>query len=422
MNAEIIAVGTELVTGQKLDTNSQWLSRRLGELGVEVQYHTTIGDDAERNLEAFRIASERADVVIVGGGLGPTQDDLTRELLARLCEVPLVEDPGSLAALTAYFAGRSRPMPDRNRVQALVPAGTDVLANRVGTAPGLSIVRARGTFFCLPGVPGELKVMFDEQVVPRLRRDPRLDRVFVHRVINMYGKGESEIEALAPDLTARGRRPEVGITASDATISFRVVCDGATVAEAERDMEPTLASIRERFADLIVGEGKIDVVEALVEQLVRTGATIATAESCTGGLIAGRLTGVPGVSAHFAGGVVCYSNDSKTDLLDVPARLIESQGAVSPEVAEALAEGVRRRFGTTVGLGVTGIAGPGGGSPEKPVGLVYVGLALAGRVEQRRLLLGTEQPRDVIRSRAAKYALNWARLAVRDLPDAGSTG
>lgn len=413
MDAEIIAVGTELVTGQKLDTNSQWLSQRLGAMGIEVQYHTTIGDDAERNLEAFRLASERADIVIIGGGLGPTQDDLTREVLARLCGVPLVEDPASLEALAAYFAGRNRPMPDRNRVQALVPRGTDVLANRVGTAPGLCIAHNRGTFYCLPGVPGELKVMFDEQVVPRLRRDGRLNRVFVNHVINMYGKGESEIEALAPDLTARGRRPEVGITASDATVSFRVVCDGATEAEARRDMEPTLASIRERFADVIVGEGSIDVVEALVLELQRLNATIATAESCTGGLMAQRLTAVPGVSAHFLGGVVTYSNASKTDLLGVSASLVDAHGAVSPEVAEAMARGVRSRFGATIGLSVTGVAGPGGGTPEKPVGLVYVGLALGDRVEHRRLLLGSEQPREVIRSRAAKYTLNWARLALR---------
>lgn len=412
MNAEIIAVGSELVSGQKLDTNSQWLSRRLGELGIEVLYHTSLGDDLTRNVEGFRVASGRADLVIVGGGLGPTQDDLTRDALAAVAGVPLAEDEESLRAIEALFARRNRAMQPRNRVQALLPSGSEALPNRVGTAPGMWMAVGEALFACLPGVPGELKIMFDEQVVPRLRRTGRLQRVIVHRVINLFGKGESDIEADALDLTARGRRPEVGITASDATISFRVSCDGATEEEATREMEPTLERIRERFGDLIVGEGDVDVPESLVLQLERTGSTIATAESCTGGLIASRITAVAGVSPYYPGGVVSYANEAKVDLLGVPAALIEAHGAVSPEVAEAMAEGVRRRFGATIGLGVTGIAGPTGGTPEKPVGLVYLGLATAEGVAHRKLEIGPEQPRDVIRSRAAKAAMNWARLTL----------
>lgn len=415
MHAEVIAVGTELTSGQKLDTNSQWLSRRLGELGVEVRHHTTVADDLALNLEAFRIASGRADLVVVGGGLGPTQDDLTREALASLAGVPLAEDEPSLRAIEALFARRNRPMPPRNRVQALLPRGSEALPNRAGTAPGVWMAVGRAVFACLPGVPGELRIMFDEQVVPRLRASGRLRRVFVHRVVNLFGRGESEIEARALDLTARGRRPEVGITASDATISFRVVGDGATEAEAARALEPTLALIRERFGDLIVGEGDVDVPEALVAELERTGSTIATAESCTGGLIAQRITAIAGVSPYFPGGVVSYANEAKTDLLGVPPELIAAHGAVSAEVAEAMADGVRRRFGTTIGLAVTGIAGPTGGSPEKPVGLVYVGLSGPGGVRHRRLEIGPEQPRDVIRSRAAKHAMNWARLALKGM-------
>jgi nicotinamide-nucleotide amidase len=273
----------------------------------------------------------------------------------------------------------------------------------------------RATFICLPGVPGELRRMFDEQAVPRLRSSGMVDRVIVHRVINLFGKGESEIEADALDLTARGRRPEVGITASDATISFRVSCDGPDEAAALGEMEPTLAAIRERFAPLIVGEGATDVTEALVQTLVARGATLAVAESCTGGLIAQRLTAIPGVSEVFLGGVVSYANSAKRDLLGVPAELLESVGAVSAEVAEAMASGVRQRFGSTLGLSVTGIAGPGGGTAEKPVGLVYLGLATPSGVSHRRLTLGPDQPREVIRSRSAKNALNWARLTLADL-------
>ncbi len=412
MYAEIIAVGTELVSGQKLDTNSQWLSRRLGDLGIEVRFHTTLGDNLQANVDAFRIAAGRVDLVLISGGLGPTQDDLTREALARVAGVPLIEDPASLDTLRAFFERRNRPMPDRNRVQALMPEGGDAILNLHGTAPGVWMPLERAIFVALPGVPGELKQMFDEQVVPRLKTSGRLDRVIVHRVINLFGKGESDIEADALDLTARGRRPEVGITASDATISFRVSCDGPSEAAALAEIEPTLALIRQRFAPLIVGEGTTDVTEALVEALVAHKATLAVAESCTGGMIAQRLTAIPGVSEVFLGGVVSYANSAKHQLLGVPNDLLETVGAVSPEVAEAMASGVRDRFGSTLGLSVTGIAGPGGGTAEKPVGLVYLGLATPSGVQHRRLLLGPDQPREVIRSRSAKNAMNWARLAL----------
>jgi nicotinamide-nucleotide amidase len=419
MDAEIIAVGSELVSGQRLDTNSQWLSQRLGEIGIPVHFHTTLGDDLERGLAALRVAVRRSRLVLITGGLGPTQDDLTREALAALAGVPLVEDAGCLAAIEALFARRCRPMPPRNRVQALVPQGAEPLPNRVGTAPGLWMSHAGAELVALPGVPSEMKVMYDEQVLPRLRQRGAGGRVLVHRTINLFGRGESEIEAQALDLTARGRRPEVGITAHDATISFRVSCDGATEEEALRAIEPTLALIRQRFGDLIVGEGEgHDVPEALAELLLAQGRTIALAESCTGGLIAARLTAIAGISASFLGGVVAYANEAKTALLGVPGELLARHGAVSAEVAEAMAAGARRRVGADLGLSVTGIAGPGGGTPEKPVGLVYLGLATAEGVRSRRLDLGPEQPRDVIRSRAAKHAMNWARLTLlrRDEP------
>jgi nicotinamide-nucleotide amidase len=413
MDAEVLAIGSELTSGQHLDTNSAWLSRRLGELGVSVRWHTTVGDEPGPMVEALRIAAGRAKLVVIGGGLGPTQDDLTREALAALAGVPLVEDEGCLRALADFFARRNRPMPPRNRVQVLLPEGCEPLPNRVGTAPGMWMTVGGTWLAALPGVPGELRVMFDEQLAPRLRALDSNGRVIVHRVINLFGRGESEIEADALDLTARGRRPEVGITAHDATIRFRITADGATEGEARAAIEPTARLIYERFGDLIIGEGDDDVAEALVAQLQRTGATLALAESCTGGLIAARLTEIAGVSPYFPGGVVSYSNEAKAVLLGVPRALIAGHGAVSAEVAEAMAAGARRRFGATLGLSVTGIAGPSGGTAEKPVGLIYLGLAARAGVEHRRLLLGSEQPREVIRSRAAKHAMNWARLALR---------
>jgi nicotinamide-nucleotide amidase len=410
MKAEIISIGSEIVSGQSLDTNSQWLSRGLGELGVAVHYHTTLSDVLEENVAAFRVALDRADLMVMSGGLGPTQDDLTREALAEVAGVPLVEDSASLEAIAAMFARRNRVMADRNRVQALFPRGAEALPNRVGTAPGIWMTYGKTTVACLPGVPHEMRLMFDEQVVPRLRQMAGLGRVIVHHKINLFGKGESDLEAAALDLTARGRTPEVGITASDATISFRIRAEGDTEDAARRAMLPTLATIRERFGDLIVGDGPVDVVDAAVLLLSQTGMTLATAESCTGGLIARQITAIAGVSPVFPGGVVSYSNDSKVDLLGVPADLIEAHGAVSAEVAAAMATGVRRQLRADLGLSVTGVAGPTGGSALKPVGLVYLGLADANGVQTRRLDIGPEQPRDVIQSRAAKSALNWVRL------------
>lgn len=412
-SAEIIAIGSELVSGQRLDTNSRWLSQRLGDLGIATRFHTTIGDVVEDHVAAFRTAASRADLVVMTGGLGPTQDDLTRQALAAVAGGPLVEDAASLAAIEALFVRRNRAMTLRNRIQALIPQGAEPLPNPIGTAPGIALTIGQAFVCCLPGVPHEMMRMFDEQVAPRLRARGLAGRVIAHRVIQLFGRGESDIEADALDLTVRGRRPEVGITVHDGTISFRVSSDGADQADALLEIEPTLTLIRQRFADLIIGEEGQDVADALAVQLARTGATLATAESCTGGLISQRITSVAGVSPYFPGGVVSYSNAAKIELLGVPAALIEARGAVSPEVAEAMAEGVRRRFGATIGLGVTGIAGPTGGSPEKPVGLVYLGLADARGVHSRRLDLGSEQPRDVIQSRAAKHAMNWVRLHLK---------
>ncbi|QDV36512.1 competence/damage-inducible protein A [Tautonia plasticadhaerens] len=412
MRAELLIIGSELTSGEKLDTNGQWLCTRLAELGVPVRFTTVIGDDLDDNIDAFKAASGRSDLVVSSGGLGPTQDDLTRDALAKAGGVGMVQDDEALRMIEALFARRDRPMPDRNRTQALIPEGSEILHNPTGTAPGIWMRLDRAWVACLPGVPRELKAMFDAELAPRLRASGLAGRVVLGRTINLFGLGESEAEQRAPDLTARGRIPEVGITASDATISFRIRAEGADEAEALALIGPTAEAIYERFGDFVVGEGTDDVAEGLVAALKSTGKTIALAESCTGGLIAHRITRVDGVSPHFPGGVVSYANGVKSTLLDVPADLIASKGAVSPEVAEAMAEGARRRLGADLGLAVTGVAGPAGGTPEKPVGLVYLGLADASGTRHRRLALGPEQPRAVIQSRASKHAMNWARLAL----------
>jgi nicotinamide-nucleotide amidase len=412
MRAEIIAVGTELVSGQSLDTNSRWLSQELSALGILVAFHSIVGDVLEDHLGVLRAACDRAELVVMTGGLGPTQDDLTREALAEYAGVSLVEHPESLAAIAAMFARRNRVMTERNHVQALFPRGADPLPNRIGTAPGIWMRIGRTTIVCLPGVPSEMKVMFADQVVPRLRQDGWVERVIVHRKINLFGKGEADIESQAFDLTVRGRVPEVGITAHDGTISFRIVASGADEAAARTAIEPTAQTIYERFGSLVLGEGSVDVADSLVAQLVRTGATLATAESCTGGQIAHMITAIAGVSPFYLGGVVSYANDAKTELIGVPPALLEAHGAVSPEVAAAMAEGVRSRLGADLGLSTTGVAGPTGGTAEKPVGLVYLGLATSRGTHTRRLDIGSEQPRDVIQQRSSKAAINWARLTL----------
>jgi nicotinamide-nucleotide amidase len=412
MRAEIIAIGSELASGQSLDTNSYWLSQQLTALGITIAFHTTLGDVLEDHLAVFENACTRADIVVMTGGLGPTQDDLTREALAQCAGVPLVEDAECLAAIAAMFARRNRVMSERNRVQALFPRGATPLPNPVGTAPGIWMQVDRATVACLPGVPHEMKLMFRDQVVPKLRQSGLVNLITVHRKINLFGKGESEIEAQAMDLTARGRVPDVGITAHDSTISFRITATAPTEEEARLLIEPTAQLIYERYGSLVVGEGSDDVPEAVARELAAANATLATAESCTGGVVAQMITAIPGVSQSYLGGVVSYANEAKIEFLGVPSALIDNHGAVSPQVAAAMAEGVRTRLGADLGLATTGVAGPSGGTPEKPVGLVYVGLATLKGTETRRLDIGSDQPRDIIQRRSSKAALNWVRLTL----------
>jgi nicotinamide-nucleotide amidase len=408
MIAEIISIGSELTSGQNLDTNSQWLSRRLAELGIPVGYHTTVADDLAANVEVFRTATRRARLVITTGGLGPTQDDLTREALAQVAGVELVLHEPSLARIREMFAQRGRTMPERNGVQALVPAGAEPIPNDRGTAPGVWMRSGDACVAALPGVPSEMFAMFETQVRPRLLALGLGGGVQIQRKINCFGAGESAIEEKLLDLTRRDHVPEVGITASDAVISLRIIARAGTAAEAQAQIEPVEHTIRERLGDLVFGVEGEDLEDAVVPLLHQRRLSIATAESCTAGLVAYRLARVPGVSAWLDGGVVAYHNDAKTNLLGVPADVIAEHGAVSPQVAEAMALGCRSRLGTDLAVSTTGIAGPGGATPTKPVGLVYVGLAHAGGV--RSAAYNWTGTRTEVQSRAARMALNLMRL------------
>ncbi len=408
MKCEILSIGSELTSGQNLDTNSQWLSQRLAEIGIAVGWHTTVADDLEANVEAFRIATARARLVLATGGLGPTQDDLTREALARLAGVELVLDPTMLAQIEEMFRRRGRSMPERNRVQALFPAGAEPIPNDRGTAPGVWMRVGDCHLAAMPGVPPEMHHMYETQVRPRLLALGLGGGVLVQRKINAFGAGESAVEEKLFDLTRRGHVPEVGITVGDATIALRILARAPTLEEAQAQIAPVERTIRERLGELVFGVDEEDLQDVVVRLLAEKRRSLAVAEGVTGGLVAERLTGVPGASAWFRGGVIAYDNRLKVELLGVPQALLDEKGAVSREAAEAMAVGCRTRLRSDLAVSTVGVAGPNDLGPERPVGLVYVGLAWEGGSSAVKFSwTGT---RAEVRRRTAKLALNRVRL------------
>jgi len=411
MNAIIISIGNELTSGQTIDSNSAYLSEQLGSLGIETLSHVTVGDDRAATARAIIAAAGEAQLVLVTGGLGPTADDLTRHALAdAMGGVELVQDAASLAELEDFFRRRGRSMVDANRIQAMFPAGSRPIANACGTAAGIAARVGGATVYVMPGVPSEMRRMFAERIAPEL---PSGRVAIVRRTLCTFGAGESDVGARIDDLMARGANPLVGTTVDAGLISIRVASRAATPDEAARQADATIAEIARRLGDLVVGQGEHAMSAAVGMELRRRGQSLATAESCTGGLIGGMITDVAGASDYYLGGVVSYANSVKRDLLAVGQDILAANGAVSEPVARAMAEGCRRRFGADWAVSATGIAGPSGGSNdmEKPVGLVYIGLCGPGCEEVHRHVLPGD--RSGIRTRAALTALNHLRLGLR---------
>ena len=410
MNAVILGVGDELVLGQTVDTNSAWLSAQLVARGVMTLYHKTVADDQAAIVAAVREAVAVVPLVIVTGGLGPTPDDLTRQAMADMISKPLDLHPPSLKRIGAFFKALGREMPVANRIQAMVPRGSEMLDNDWGTAPGLKVRTGRATVFVFPGVPHEMAPMFERYVVPTLGRST--GRVILTEIVHTFGAGESTVAEKLGDLMRRDRNPTVGTTVSGGIVSVRVRSDYPTPAPARVHMDRTLKVVEERLGTLVFGRGAVTLPESVGQLLQTAGRTVATAESCTGGLVARLLTDRAGASAIFRGGWVVYSNALKHSELGVPEAVLHRHGAVSEEAVCLLAAQAVLKAGADYALAVSGIAGPDGGTPEKPVGTVWIALAAAGGpaptvTAERFLFPGS---RDLIRERSAKTALNMLRL------------
>ena len=409
-SAEIVTIGTEMLLGDLVDTNTAWISQRLAALGVSMYRHTTVGDNNERIIGALRDAASRADLVVTTGGLGPTSDDLTNACLGMLTGRPMVEYPEARRHIDEKFARFGREPTPSNYKQALFPEGTELIPNPLGTAPG-ALVEWEGTLFAtLPGVPAEMKQMFEETLEPLIRE--RSDGSIVSKTLHFAGIGESALAEKVQDFLDASD-PTVAPLAGQGRVRLRITTRAATEEEAHGKIEPVEKEILDRLGEYFFGEDGETLESSVGRLLSERGATVALAESCTGGLISKRLTDVAGSSAYFEEGFVTYSNASKTRLLGIPEEVLAEHGAVSEPVARAMAVGVRKVSGADYGLSVTGVAGPGGGTEEKPVGLVYVGVADAeGAVAERLDLTAWARSRNSIRERSANRALDLLRLRV----------
>lgn len=404
MNAEILAVGTELLLGDIVNTNAQFIAQGLAELGIDVYYQTVVGDNPGRLKSAMHNAFDRADIIITTGGLGPTEDDLTKEIGAQYFGRKLVLDEKALDRIKKFFDKMKRPMTDNNVKQAMVPENAVVMYNANGTAPGIIIENDKQILIMMPGPPREMKPMFSQQVKPYLAS--KQEYTLVSRVLRIAGVGESAMEMQVKDLIASQTNPTVAPYAKDVEAVLRITARAENAAEAEKIIEPVAQEIYSRFGKSVYAEGETSMQETVAQMLVKRNKTIAVAESCTGGLVASRLIEYPGISAVLLEGAVTYSNEAKMRRLGVKRQTLETYGAVSAETAVEMAEGIAKSSGASIGLSTTGVAGPGP-SEGKPEGLVFIGVYIEGKTYVKELNLAGK--RNVIRERAAYNALDYLR-------------
>jgi nicotinamide-nucleotide amidase len=414
LRAEILAVGSELLTPLRSDTNALFLTARLLEIGIATGARVTVADDAELLASAFKSALARADIVIATGGLGPTEDDLTREAAAAALGRSIIRDPTILDALKKRFAKYLRNMATVNEKQADVIEGATVLPNARGSAPGQMVDVEGRLLFLLPGPPSEMAPMFDEQVLPLVRARAG-GRVLATRVLRIACLAESDVEQAVAPIYTRYDNPRTTILGGPAQVELHFTADAATTAEAEERIEELAAQVRAALPGRVYSEDGRELHTVVAALLAERGLSLALAESCTGGLVAARLTEIPGASRFLERAYVTYSNRAKIDLLGIEPALIEAQGGVSAEVAQAMAAGARRTSGASIGVGITGIAGPDGGTPDKPVGLVFLALEGAAGTRVRRVQFIGDRER--VRFAASQTALEMIRRGLLGLAE-----
>lgn len=406
MKAELIFTGSELLLGHVLNSHAQYLGMRLSEIGIEVTLHITVGDNWERLGQVLRQSLERSNLILTTGGLGPTTDDLTKETVAGVLGLPMVLDEKSLAGMKEFFIRRGVAMPESISKQAYFPEGAVILPNTRGTAPGALIEKGDKIIVMLPGPPNELAAMFEGSLAPVLSRKVGMGTVTRYKVFKLTGISESAVQDRIKDLGGQGN-PGIAYVAKPGEVQVRIEAHAGGPEQAEKMVAELSEKVRRRLVGYIFGYDEEVLEDVLGKLLLETGLSIAVAESCTGGLIAARLTDIPGSSGYLKGGVVAYSNEMKNKILGVPSNTIDRYGAVSKQTAVAMAEGVRELAGSNLGLAVTGIAGPGGGSPAKPRGLVYISLAADDGTCCREYRFPGERP--AVRQGTVNAGLNMVR-------------
>jgi len=413
MDVELISIGDEIITGHTVDTNTPYIARRMAEIGLNVVYRSAVGDDLQRMEEVILQALKRVDIVIATGGLGPTDDDITKKAIVKVFKRNLVFHEDVLEDLKKRFAARGIEMPSINQNQALLPQGGIYLPNRVGSAVGIVIVEEGKVFVSLPGVPREMQVITDEELIPYLQANLVKHGHLKINKLRTTGIFES---ALAETITPGLKVPEnvkVAYLPSYSGVDLRVIASGGNQEAAEKAADKVTEQLRGLIGKYIYGEDDDTLEEVIGRLLTERGETVATAESCTAGLLAGKITDVPGASNYFKKGVISYSNESKIDDLGVPSGIIEKHGAVSSETAEAMASGIRDKASVDYAIAITGVAGPDGGTEEKPVGTVFIAVASAGGVVSRKFLMSND--RQANRGRSVYAAMEMLRRAILEI-------